>query len=203
MAAQLWWPKAPPQVAKVQAGLGQVPEVKPGGLDKIGSTLSALDAYNEIWDRPLFFATRRPAPASDDLPKIEEPPAQPMQIEPPKVTLKAVVISPKGKTVMLADQTNGATLRLVTGETVQGWAVADIDSETATLRNGNQETLLVLRDFSKPASPAAGSPSVAAAKGQPGAGVRPGMPGQEKPPTSDPSARKSWRQRMLERNAPK
>lgn len=202
MVAQLWWPKAPPQVAKVQAGLGQVPEVKPGGLDKIGSTLSALDAYNEIWDRPLFFATRRPSPASDDTPKIEEPPTQPTQVELPKVTLKAVVISPKGKTVMLADQTNGATLRLVTGETVQGWAVADIDSETATLRNGNQETILVLRDFSKPASPPAGSPSVAAIKGQPIPGVRPAGSARDKLPF-DPAGRRSWKQRAREKEEPK
>ncbi len=200
--AQLWWPKASPLVAKIQAGLGQVPEIKGGGADKIGSALGDLASYNEIWERPLFFATRRPSPASDDIPKIEEPPAQAAQAEPPKVTLKAVVISPKGKTVMLADQTNGATLRLVTGETVQGWAVADIDSETATLRNGTQETVLVLRDFSKPASPPAGSQPVAAAKGQAIPGVKPAGSARDKLPF-DPAARRSWKQRAKEKEEPK
>jgi type II secretory pathway component PulC len=88
--------------------------------------------YEASIDRPLFFQTRRPAPAKPSqvsAPEQPEPPAKPLN-----ATLVGVAISPEKRMVVIKLAT-GKNVTLAEGEALDGWQLTRVKPELAEFHN--------------------------------------------------------------------
>ena len=116
--------------------------------------VNSIAAYDEIIERPLFNADRRPKPAGSevaatgsDLPKEE-------RVEIDGFRLSAVLRIAERTTVLIEDR-KGQTLTLHAGEPLGNWRLDEIlDDRVVLIADGRRETLMVY-DFSKPVVAAA------------------------------------------------
>jgi hypothetical protein len=158
--------------------------------------------YPETGSRPLFIATRRPAPAAVTAAAV---PAMAKG----QYTLTGVTIVGPLKIALLREKSSGRVIRVEEGKDVNGITVAQIDAEHVKLtQGGDQEVVQLLVTKGAPASPAAPVPSAAAAgpfapvAGPPPSAAQganpvaraapapaaPGQPAQPAPPAVNPNS---------------
>jgi len=133
--------------------------------------------YAETAARPLFIATRRPAPAQAQA-------AAAPAMNKGQFTLTGVTIAGDTKIALLREKSSGRVVRVEQGKEVNGITVARIEPEKVTLTQGGDEevvSMLVAKGASQP-----GVPPVPMASG-----AGPFAPASVAPPGVNPAARAS------------
>lgn len=158
------------------------------------TAVATAESYPETANRPLFVATRRPAP--------EAPSEGKNSFQKGQFVLQGVIMVGDNRVAMLREKSSGKIHRVEQGRDVNGIKVADISPEQVTLAVGaDREVLPLLVSKSQgaqgpatPASPHPGGPFLSnePAPGQPnpGAAQAAPVPGQPfTPPTPLPSGK--------------
>jgi hypothetical protein len=114
--------------------------------------LAPLSEFDEVFDRPLFSATRRPPepeiedeePEEEDEPEVVE--AEPF---PEHVKLKAIWAVNDTKYLMLEDSKEKKTSRLELGDKLENWQLAGINNASARFTSGDTTETLKLWVYEK------------------------------------------------------
>lgn len=128
-------PAAPPE-AKL------LPALTPTNADQL---------YPETTARPLFIATRRPAPPAET--------AQQSAMKRGQFVLHGVIIAGNTKIAMLREKANGRIHRVERGQEINGMKLAEVLPESVTLAQGSEQEVLPLQVLR---AGAPGQPPVAA-----------------------------------------
>ena len=107
------------------------------------------DHYAVVAERPLFVEDRRPQGA--DGPAEVAPPEEASAR--PEYDLSAVVMTPAGRTALLVKSGAQAAERVVEGDTLDGWTLAQIRDDRVILERQGEKNTIMLRDFSEKQSP--------------------------------------------------
>lgn len=108
----------------------------------------AIEAYEDIINRPLFNDDRKPyvfvAPPPEEKPvRTRERPA-PASKPPQQMSLTAIVITPEKSLAILQAGNNKILQRVRLGETIDGWTLAEIQDQSVVLKQGEQTQTLEL-----------------------------------------------------------
>jgi hypothetical protein len=135
---------------------------------------TAPDAYPEMVARPLFVATRRPAP--------EAPAAQPSAMVKGQFILQGVTIVGEKRIALLREKSSGRTHRVERGKDINGITLASVDPDRIVLAQGadREEVALTVQKGPAPA------PAPAGFQGAPSAPVQ--MPAPSAPAAGNQSA---------------
>lgn len=163
------------KAAAVEAKL--LPPIAAASVDQV---------YPETVNRPLWIPTRRPAPAAVAAPAASFPKGQ--------YTLQGVIVAGDTRVAMLREKTSGRIHRVEKGRDVNGIQVAEVETESVTLAQGDEREVIELR-VQRPGAPGTpgAPPPVAATTAGPFASTAP-APGTPPPgataaaPVPPPSA---------------
>ena len=108
--------------------------------------LPPIDAFAETVARPLFMATRRPPEPEEEA--VVAPTTAGAQRN--LFNLLGVVISADERVALVTRRRGGDFLRLVVGQSVDGWLVVAIEPDSLTLSQGGETDVLKLTDASRP-----------------------------------------------------
>ena len=103
---------------------------KPRALPSAAFGLPPAQQFNEIVERTLFEASRRPAPEEAD----EMPAAAAAELR--DLTLTGVVITPEAKVALFRDKTPNQVIRLEPGNAFGKWLLDEVRENGVTLRRG-------------------------------------------------------------------
>jgi hypothetical protein len=156
-----------------------------------------IEAFAEFVARPLFVATRRPAPLSaptgfETPAALATPTPTPQPLALNQVTLVGITITPEGRSALLRVANPGKFVRVQEGDLFQGWAVKRIETDTVSFAWASSQIDV---NFPVRGSPAAARPVAAVSQNQMSASppapvsrreppVMPTMPSLAMPPTS-------------------
>jgi hypothetical protein len=154
---------------------GRVQSTKRASLDTMVLPPFALpplspagSGYRETVERPLFVATRRPAPAGS---------GTQVAMKKGQFRLAGTTVSEQSSVAFLFETSNNKTHRINKGADINGMTVASVSATSVVLKQGDETEELVLRTSASPKPP---PPPVAAAQVS---GQQPGQPpGQNMPP---------------------
>lgn len=131
-----------PEAAGARTALMAEPLVADGALPIPGPGRVAAGAAQEITDRPLFFASRRPlSPEPAAVAEVKPEPVPPVDF-----TLVGTILSGQSR-VALVKPDKTALVELALGQVVGAWTISAIDADRIMVRHGATEQLLGLRDF--------------------------------------------------------
>ena len=131
---------------------------QPSGNPLWAIPLSVLTATQE---RPIFSASRRPAPRAVAAPPAEQasvlPPQKATVPERPTLALIGAVVGEGDAIAIFLDQANQKIVRLHQGESHGGWELSSVQPREVTLRKADRTEVLALRrQGDGPAAVAAG-----------------------------------------------
>jgi general secretion pathway protein N len=179
-----WPPKLPqragppPSASATSAG---AKTAKPGeGVPP----LEDKDQYAVVMERPLFLPDRRPSPEEPEEPEAKKPEVDP---DLSKVSLTAVLITPKETSAWVKDPKEKELVRLHLGDELHGWTVKEILGDRLILVRQGETNTLVLRDYKNRPQPG-GTPPARAGR-RPQRILRPHPPGVPRPQTRAHGAR--------------
>ena len=132
-----------------QTSLDQDTVMGAGVNSSVSFSLASLDDYQEITERPLFYATRRPPPPE---PEVSTPSVEPPEPTPDApLTLIGVMVVSDNKIALVKNDDTSKVVRLKLGDKIESWQLQTINSDSVVL-NKNEETkeLLLLRNKRKP-----------------------------------------------------
>lgn len=111
-------------------------------------TIADLEDYQEITERPLFYATRRPPPPEAPEVAVQE---EPEEEKPIALTLIGVMVVSDSKIALVQNDDTNKVIRLKPGEEIENWQLQTINANSIVL-NKNDETkeLPLLRNKRKP-----------------------------------------------------
>jgi hypothetical protein len=119
-------------------------------LGNLSSPVQAAQAFEQTFQRPLFFPERKPfQPTPPDQvdsqvaePIDETPPEQPVAFDAQQLQLKGILISEKIQTALIAspEQPGGTWVKV--GSNVMGWTVRRIEKSTAILELAGKSVVL-------------------------------------------------------------
>jgi len=160
LAAQWWvWPVQPP-IAPLPASHPDHADVGTGSNIVPRYRLPPLDDYQEITERTLFTADRRPPPrGANTTTETPLPVGQPL---PEHLGLTAIVMTPDGPTALVSDSKGKDILYLEQGADLAGWKLANILPDRLILTRGGQHQEMLLRRFDlapPPPEPASTQPT--------------------------------------------
>jgi hypothetical protein len=116
--------------------------------------LAPLTEFEEVFERPLFSATRQPPPPPEVEPEevVEEPEPEVVEPEPfPKyVKLKAIWTANKETFALFENSKEKSSLRLKIGDHVEDWQLAEISASSARFAAGETNETLDLWAYAKP-----------------------------------------------------
>ncbi len=126
----------------VQDELGRGPELAPVSLDAAPPETVApppqpaaprakpIEAYSETLERPLFHASRKPAPklatASPEAPATASP----------VLKLVGVMIGPEGRSALIRMPSSADLVEVSVGERIDGWRLETIETDRIVLGSG-------------------------------------------------------------------
>ena len=129
-----------------------------GGPDAAGAvgapTVTALPRFDAppaeslalLVERPLFTATRRPPPpAGMTEPAAAAPPSDTSLIL-GRYRLSGVVVTPDRRLVLLTPKGGSATISVAKGETLDGWAVTEVEREFIVFERDARKKTYIVRD---------------------------------------------------------
>jgi len=105
-----------------------------------------LESFAETLERPLFRTDRRPYEAPQ--PVIVDEPAPAPVVEIPlgeQVALRATIIIGEKRIALLHDVVNDSPLRLSRGDSVHGWTLTEVETDSVALRKGEARERLALK----------------------------------------------------------
>lgn len=101
-------------------------------------TAASLAGLEDLTTRPPFMPTRRPPPViMVKPPPPVAPAAPPSPSPPPGLTLVGTAVLGGVRVALVRVPPGDTTMRLKVGESVEGWAVADIAGDTVTMKKMN------------------------------------------------------------------
>jgi hypothetical protein len=110
--------------------------------------LPPLERFAEMVERPLFSPTRRPEPVSDTPPPVDvgsggfaPVPAGPGE---PGIRFVGTVGQSGSMTAVVIRAESGDALRLATGDTIEGWEVAEVTTSELVLRREERRLVLTI-----------------------------------------------------------
>lgn len=133
----------------VQAG----PDM-PAVTQESGSTeLPPITEFTSIIERPLFMSDRRPARVNDG----DTGESEPIQVTPGPgnnvdLLLSAIVLDKEEAIALVATGSDHKIHRLVSGDSIAGWTVAEIKEREIVLTRGNETRNLELKVKKSPAT---------------------------------------------------
>jgi hypothetical protein len=116
--------------------LGQLPGVPfpPASpvaeLDVEKFPIRRLNQYDEIVERPLFLASRRPPEEREEAPQSRTAEEE--------LRLLGVLLAPQRIVALLQVDSSGKTARLEVGEKANGWQLETISARSVSLRRGDR-----------------------------------------------------------------
>jgi general secretion pathway protein N len=120
----------------------------------------AKERYAEIVERPVFMPTRRPASAqAAAVPAAQTAkpaPAAPSPLQ--SYALIGVLLDGDQRIAVLKQASSPATVRVIEGDTVQGWTAAQIAADRVVFRSGSGEYVV---EFPKPITNSSNPPTSA------------------------------------------
>ncbi|HEX9809588.1 MAG TPA: hypothetical protein VGC25_08270 [Alphaproteobacteria bacterium] len=143
-------PKWIPQAAPPETGAAPAPEAPFAAPPRIEFPSPADVA--DIAERNLFSPGRRPLVA-EAAPAKETPLRQTGGIE-----LKGVVITPAGRAALIKTRKDADYVRVEAGQTVDGWIVESIGSDSVVLRDGATSRTVTLESSAPDPAPARPEP---------------------------------------------
>ena len=120
--------------------VGAPPAAAPLRLDTPPAESLAL-----LVERPLFTATRRPPPAGMTEPAAAAPPPDTSLIL-GRYRLSGVVVTPDRRLVLLTPKGGSATISVAKGETLDGWAVTEVEREFIVFERDARKKTYIVRD---------------------------------------------------------
>ncbi len=99
---------------------------------------SPYTSLGEILERPLFTEGRIPPEKPDKTPKAVS------RMQPLKLKLEGVVISPESKVAIITDLMTRELLRLSQGMSHANWKVTEVSEGAVTIQQGAREIVLTL-----------------------------------------------------------
>ena len=139
--------------------LGPEPATNPGTMDLGPSepntdetisiapvyTLSEPEAFDDLSERPLFLASRRPP---EPVPEKKKPSKPRQQVtRQPKFALSAIVRERNRWIAFVGTVGKAPAVEVEVGSVVAGWEVARIDADGVVLQKGKQRIELTLRSY--------------------------------------------------------
>jgi hypothetical protein len=156
-----------------------------------------LDSLRATRERPVFSETRRPAVVAIVEPIHVAEPApepEPVEPEPPALTLIGTVVGPDANVAVFLDSVGHQVVRLRIGEAGSGWTLLRVDPKTTTLEKDRREVTLSLPTPDATSGSDGGIPDDVDAFVQPPLGAPPGNfgargggPNPSRPPVPSPS----------------
>ena len=134
LGAQTAAPPAPPPA----------PNVAERATPAAPFAMPPFETYAEVTARPLFFPTRRPAPVQA---------ASADRVDVQSLVLVGVILAESGNAALIARANLPGARRIVVGEEIEGWTLAQIDPDRVVLRSGNTQAELRLKDRKPGQSP--------------------------------------------------
>jgi general secretion pathway protein N len=116
-------PQPPP------AGQFLLPRAESKATERL--TIAPINRYDEILERPLFLATRRP-------PEVQPETTQKQSDSGEGLRLLGVVLTPQQTVALLQVDSNGKTARLKVGEKFEGWQLESVSASKVALRRGEE-----------------------------------------------------------------
>jgi hypothetical protein len=116
-------------LAPVSVGAAPAAEtVSPSG--RAAPRATPIRSFKETLDRPLFHASRRPAPkqvaATVDAPAPNAP----------KLKLVGVIIEPEGRSALVRVAGAAGPIEIYVGERIEGWRLEAIQTDRIVLKSG-------------------------------------------------------------------
>ena len=110
--------------------------------------LASLDEFQEIVERPLFYATRRPpAPEVPEI-AVQEEPQEEQEVA---LTLIGILAISGTQRVLIQNDDTRKVISLKPGDKIGGWLLQAIQSDKVTLRKGDDTKILpLIRNKRKP-----------------------------------------------------
>jgi hypothetical protein len=110
---------------------GTLPTEKTAPAPKLAvPTATPITAFSETLARPLFHASRKPAPklatAMPDAPAVDSP----------TLKLVGVVIVPEGRSALVRIPNTTGLVEVSIGERIEGWRLETIDTDRIVLKSG-------------------------------------------------------------------
>lgn len=142
--------------------------------------LRPIDQYGEMIARPVFVATRRPAPPA---PAVAEASQGSMQKD--QFVLTGTTISPDGKYAFLLEKSGNKSRVVAEGKEINGITVRQVASDKVVLAQGDETEILMLKTIKPPPRPV----PVQAPRGLPNripAPVAAEPPGTARAPSAEP-----------------
>ena len=108
--------------------------------------LPAIETFAETLERPLFRADRRPYTAPQPV-TIDEPALAPVPEIPltEQVALRATIIIGEKRIALLHDMVNDSPLQLSQGDSVHGWTLTEVGTNSVALQKGGMTERLALQ----------------------------------------------------------
>lgn len=114
----------------------------PGGLPTLEAP--AFENLAVIVERPIFTATRRPAPPSRPAPTAADPPDESLILGRYKLT--GVVVTPALRMVFVTEPGSGKTIAVERGKELDGWAIIEVERHVIVLESGDRRKRITIGD---------------------------------------------------------
>jgi hypothetical protein len=156
-----WWElSAAPEISAPDVPAPEIIAVVDHVDDYPQYDLAPLTEFEEVFERPLFSAERRPPPPEVEPEEVvEEPEPEPEPVEPTPfpsyVKLKAIWTVKKETFALFENMKEKSSLRLKIGDHVEDWQLAQISPSSASFSIGERSETLDLWVYAKPNSSAA------------------------------------------------
>jgi len=98
--------------------------------------LAPLESYAAMVERPLFTATRRPAPAGAGVAAERN-----ANLILGRYRLTGVIVTPARRSILLASAGN-RTQTVVQGEAIDGWTLRSVERDRIVLENGGKQEIV-------------------------------------------------------------
>ena len=92
--------------------------------------VTPVSAFSETLARPLFHASRKPAP------RIDTPAPEAPSVESPNLKLVGVVIVPEGRSALVRLPKSKELVEVLVGERIEGWRLDSIETDRIVLKSG-------------------------------------------------------------------
>ena len=110
--------------------------------------LPPIERFAALVERPIFTATRRSAPRQPG-PEAAPISGAATDLVLGRYRLTGVVVAPARRLILLKRPGDAKTIRVLEGETIDGWTLTQVSKTTLTLESGNRREEFLVRDKTK------------------------------------------------------
>ena len=118
-----------PVLAPVPLNAAPAEKIAPAPKRAVPPT-TPIKAYSETLARPMFHASRKPAP------KLATATPEAPAAESPTLKLVGVVIGPEGRSALIRLPSSAELVEVSVGERIEGWRLETIETDRIMLKSG-------------------------------------------------------------------